>query len=81
MAKRKKPLDPELGNALNATEDLKQQIVMNVAMLDTEGDPHVGVMVLETPYGHYQFFVSDVMANNMVQVLRDFIAGDVEMLP
>lgn len=77
----RKPIDPEYGNALNATEDLKQQIVTSATVLDGEGDPRLGVLVLETPAGHYQFFVAEAVANVMVQALRDFIAGDSERLP
>lgn len=81
MTKRKKPPEDGFGNAANRTEDLKQQIVTGVSIFDTEGDPHVGVLVLDTPGGHYQFFVSEPAVNEMIQTLRDFLAGDVERLP
>lgn len=81
MAKRKKPIDDGFGNAVNRTEDLKQQIITGADVLDTEGDPRVGVLVLDTPAGHYQFFVSEPMANNLIQLLRDFLAGDSDRLP
>lgn len=81
MAKRKKPIDPEYGNAVNRTEDLKQQIVTGIDIFDTEGEPRVGVLVLDTPAGHYQFFVAEAVANDLIQLLRDFLAGDVDRLP
>jgi hypothetical protein len=81
MAKRKKSPDDDFGNAVNRTEDLKQQIITDVDIFDTDGEPRVGVLVLDTPAGHYQFFVAEAVANEMIQTLRDFLAGDVDRLP
>ena len=76
----KKP-PPEYGNAVNATEDLTQQIVTGLELYDGEGDPRIGVLALQTPAGHYQFMLSEPVANELIQTLRDFIAGDVDRLP
>lgn len=82
MAKRRKnPIDLDFGNAVNATEDLKQQIVLDCEVYDGEGDPRVGIMVLHTLAGHYQFIVGEASANELIQQLRDFIAEDAEQLP
>ena len=76
----KKPA-PEYGNAVNATEDLTQQVVTGLELYDGCGDPRIGVLALHTPAGHYQLMLSEPMANDLIQALRDFIAGDVEKLP
>jgi hypothetical protein len=76
----KKP-PPEYGNALNATKNLTQQIVTGLDLFDGEGDPRIGVLALHTPAGHYQFMLSEPVANELIQTLRDFIAGDVDRLP
>lgn len=81
MTKRKKPTDEEYGNAVNRTEDLTQQIVTGAEVWDGEGDPRVGVLVINTPAGHYQFMVAEPLANELIQLLRDFLAGDSERLP
>lgn len=81
MVKRKKTIPDGYGNAVNATEDLKQQIVTGVEIFDGEGSPRLGVLVLHTPAGHYQFLLAEPIANEAIQSLRDFISGDVERLP
>lgn len=78
---RKKKPAPEFGNAVNATENLTQQIVTGLELFDGEGDPRIAVLALNTPAGHYQFMLSEPIANDLIQALRDFIAGDIERLP
>jgi len=73
--------DDGLGNAINRTEELEKQIVIETAVFDDEGEPRVGVLVLHTPAGHYQFLLIEQVANELIQQLRDFIAGDAERLP
>lgn len=81
MTKHRKPAPDGFGTAVNATEDLKQQIITEVEVYDGEGDPRLGVLVLHTPAGHYQFLLAEPIANEAIQALRDFISGDVERLP
>lgn len=73
--------DDGYGNAVNRTDDLKNLVVTSTDVLDAEGDPRLGVMVIHTPVGHYQFMVAEPMANELIQQLREFIAGDSERLP
>lgn len=80
MTKRKAPEDG-LGDAVNRTDDLTQQIITAVDVYDAEGDPRVSVMALHTPAGHYQFILAEPIANEIIQQLRDFIAGDSDRLP
>jgi hypothetical protein len=77
----KKETNDRLGNAVNKTDDLRRQIVMETEVRDAEGDPRIGVMVIHTPAGHYQFLIAEPTANDIIQQLRDFIAGDSERLP
>lgn len=81
MAKRKKPVGEEFGTAVNSTDDLKQQVVLETEVYDGEGDPRLGVFVVHTPAGHYQFLMTEAIANEMIQHLRDFLAEDSERLP
>ncbi|MCK1322135.1 hypothetical protein IVA94_14790 [Bradyrhizobium sp. 156] len=66
---------------LNPSDDLKEQIIMDTMCWDGEGDPRVGVLAIETMNGVYQFFISELGANELIQQLRDFISEDAERLP
>ena len=66
---------------LNHTEKLEEQIVMDSDVWDGEGEPRIGVMAIETQNGVHQFFVTEALANQLVQQLRDFIAENADRLP
>lgn len=66
---------------LNYTEDLKKQLVLDSMCWDGQGEPRIGILALETTEGVYQFMVTELAANELIQQLRDFIAENAERLP
>jgi hypothetical protein len=61
--------------------DLKQFIVLDAKCYDAEGDPRIGLLVLDTPGGKHQLFVTHETADHIIQELRDFLAERSERLP
>jgi hypothetical protein len=72
MAKKPKSLAP-----LNMSDDMKNMLLLDCGvMLIDKDDPMFGVMTVETPIGHYDFVINPNGANQLIQKLREFIAGD-----
>lgn len=78
MAKRKKraPKKPEFPAPLNMSRDLDDMKAQDVGCMTFCLDPLIGTFTVLTNVGHYDFLINETLANEMVQALREFLAGD-----
>lgn len=83
MAKPKKPKkpkkEPEFPPPLNMAENLEDMMVVESGCLAIEQDgPLLGILTIMTGLGHCDFIIDEASANEIIQHLREFLAGDVE---
>jgi hypothetical protein len=78
MAKRKKAKTehPELPPPRNMSEDLEEMTAMAAGCMSMLDSPLLGVFTVVTPVGHYDFFLDEDAANQMIQALRELLRGD-----
>lgn len=81
MAKRKKPKqhEPEFPPPLNMADSMEDMCVVDAGCLAIgEADGVLGILTILTGIGHCDFIIDESSANEIIQHLRDFLAGDVE---
>jgi hypothetical protein len=81
MAKRKKPKkkEPEFPPPLNMADRLDDMMVLDSGCLAIgEAEGALGILTILTGIGHCDFIIDESSANEIIQGLRDFLAGDAE---
>lgn len=81
MAKRKKSKkkEPEFPPPLNIADNMEDMCVVDAGCLAIgEADGALGILTILTGIGHCDFIIDESSANEIIQHLRDFLAGDVE---
>ncbi|MGY3359761.1 hypothetical protein ACVWZK_006424 [Bradyrhizobium sp. GM0.4] len=75
---RRRPKSDNLGPPLNMSEDMADMSVIAAGtMKATPDNDGFGVFTIVTPVGYYTFMMGQESANDMIQALREFVAGDV----
>jgi hypothetical protein len=66
--------------SLNFSEDLEDLKVIGSRVVAVDDDAAVGILTLQTQVGKYDFLIDQVVANIVVQQLREYIRGESEKL-
>ena len=66
--------------SLNFSEDLEDLKVIGSGVVAVDDDAAVGILTLQTRVGKYDFLIDQVVANIVVQQLREYIRGESEKL-
>jgi hypothetical protein len=62
--------------SLNFSEDLEDLKVIGSRVVAVDDDAAIGILTLQTRVGKYDFLIDQVVANIVVQQLRQYIRGD-----
>lgn len=73
----KKTKEPKFPPPLNMSDDISDMMMLDFGVLavSKENDEY-GVFTALTARGHYDFLITQEIANHMVQLLRSYIAGE-----
>jgi hypothetical protein len=64
---------------LNSGEDMESLVIENTWVKSlNNSDPILGLLTITQPIGYCEFVIDEATANNLIQQLRQFIAGDSE---
>jgi hypothetical protein len=69
-----------LSNPLNYSEAVEDMLLEGSNVLCICDDPLLGNLTLVTTRGHCDFLINEVLANALIQDLREFLRGESETL-